>query len=159
MLSYKIIDQGNWSVYGSRLGISSPSYQIFTDRHHWASYWSKEYKRPLPEVDFKKHFVIYITLGQKISGGYSLSIVNAVQQTDQPNGKNIKVVLAIEEPSPGQGVDLGETNPYVIAQIESPIFFDKKTKRSRRQIQFVKRLKGQHLPVDMLVIRQEIPKE
>jgi hypothetical protein len=60
VLYYKIIDQGNWSGYSSRLGISNPSYQIFSDRHRWASFWTKEYKRPIPEVDFKKLAVIVL---------------------------------------------------------------------------------------------------
>jgi len=159
VLSYKIIEQGNWSAYGSRLRISSPSYQIFADRTNWASYWAKEYKRQLPEVDFKKHFVIYITLGQQKTGGYSLSIASVVQRANQLNDKNIVIFLEIEEPGPGQGVDLGETNPYLIAQIESPIFFNKKPKSSRWNIRFVRQINGQHLPVEMIVMPPEIPKE
>jgi hypothetical protein len=159
ILSYKIIGQGNWSIYSSRLGISNPSYKIFSDHHRWVSFWSEEYKRPVPVVDFKKYFVIYITLGQKKTGGYSISLVEILQQTNKSNGNRIKIVLEIEEPGPGQGVDLGETNPYVIAQIESPIFFLKKAKPNQWQVVFVRRLDGQHFNIDMLIIPQKLLNE
>lgn len=147
MLSYRIIAEGYWSRYGVRLKVSDPAYRLFREVSDWSAFWSKEFGRPVPAVDFEGFFVIYITQGQKMTGGYSLNIGSVVDQSNHLGVRKVQIVLDIQEPAPGQGVDLGETNPFIIAQIEWPGLISKEREAKQWQLEFLERINGQLSPI------------
>ncbi len=67
-----------------------------------------------PTVDFATNQVIVLFLGQKNSGGYSISI----DRVEEEAGK-LNVYKKVETPKAGENVTMALTNPLVIAVIHS----------------------------------------
>lgn len=67
-----------------------------------------------PIVDFNKNQVVVLFLGQKSSGGYSISI----DRVEEEAGK-ITVYKKVQTPQAGENVTMALTNPLVIAIIHS----------------------------------------
>ena len=67
-----------------------------------------------PTVDFDTNQVIVLFLGQKNSGGYSISI----DRVEEEAGK-LNVYKKVQTPQAGENVTMALTNPLVIAVIHS----------------------------------------
>lgn len=67
-----------------------------------------------PKVDFSNNQVIALFLGQKNSGGYSISI----DRVEEEEGKVI-VHQKVETPKAGENVTMALTNPLVVSVIYS----------------------------------------
>jgi hypothetical protein len=90
-------------------------YEVITEQ--------KEFKMLLGDEEIRK-FVkpndinsanfILVNLGEKSNGGYSVEVVNVVEQTDK-----IIVTLKEIEPKKGENVTMALTNPYAVIKINS----------------------------------------
>ena len=107
----RTIARGNFS------GIQSPTELVVTNTAQWTELWKKHSARrtpstPPPEIDFEKESVLFVTLGQKHSGGYSVEIT-ALREA---NGK-IEILVKTRAPKPG-GLQLQAiTAPFHIAAV------------------------------------------
>jgi len=116
----KVIAKGAFS------GIQEPKQLVISNQTQFAEIWQKhnvraEPKKPAPEIDFSKESVIFVSLGQKRTGGYAVQ-VSDVQKKD---GK-IEVVVQTTSPKPGGMQIQTLTAPFTIVavpKIEAPVEF------------------------------------
>ncbi len=66
----------------------------------------------LPTIDFKKETVIALFLGEKASGGYSITVEQIVAINDKVN-----VAYKVASPKPGDMVTTVMTQPYCIIKM------------------------------------------
>lgn len=66
------------------------------------------------KVDFKNSQAIALFLGQKNTGGYSISVENVEETSDE-----IIVKVKSTSPKPGEVATMALTNPYYVAKIKS----------------------------------------
>ncbi len=63
---------------GAFSAIQEPVELVVTNKSQWEDLWKKHSKRapaePAPDVDFNKETVLFVSMGRKNSGGYSISI-------------------------------------------------------------------------------------
>ncbi|MAP56036.1 protease complex subunit PrcB family protein [Altibacter sp.] len=76
---------------------------------------------PVPEVDFSKYQVAFITSGERSTGGYSIAIDTIVREEEQ-------TILYIggESPKPGDYVTTVITAPFILVKFEKqsvPVVF------------------------------------
>jgi hypothetical protein len=120
-LRMKVLGRGAFS------GIQEAKQLVITNQIQWAEIWqkhsvqNKEPKKPAPEVDFSKQSVLFVALGQKRTGGYSVGITD-VQKKD---GKT-EVIVQTTSPKPGGFQIQALTAPFVavaVPRIEGPVEF------------------------------------
>ncbi len=101
----------------------------FDDARGWAEFWSKRHKTAAPEIDFGKHTLVAVFLGQKPNPGYSVKIAGASERDGET------VVEIIEYlPQPGMMYALVIAYPYAAALIPrtgAPIRFEVTKKTGR----------------------------
>lgn len=107
----KVIAKGAFS------GIQEAKQIVITNQTQWAEVWQKhnlrnEPKRPAPEIDFKKQTVLFVTLGQKRTGGYSIDIVDV-----SPKDGKTEVLLRTGAPKPGSMSLQALTAPFAIVAV------------------------------------------
>lgn len=116
----KVIAKGAFS------GIQEPKQIVVTNQTQWAEIWQKhnvrnEPKTPPPEIDFSKQSILFISLGQKRTGGYGVEI-NDIQKKE---GKT-EILIQTTSPKPGGFQLQALSAPFVIvatAKIEGPVEF------------------------------------
>lgn len=86
---------------GSMSGLKEPTRLVVTNETQWSQVWQKHSfgrtpKPPVPKVNFKEEMVLFVTLGQRNTGGYSV----AIQRIEQEEGK---VVVHVDTKSPAPG--------------------------------------------------------
>src|SRR5438128_525383 len=66
---------------GGFSGIQRPSQLVITNKQQWEKVWTEHSAgrtpQPLPQVNFERETVIFVTLGQKRTGGYTIKIDSA----------------------------------------------------------------------------------
>lgn len=105
------------SWIGNDAGITKSQQVVIRNPEKWKNLWSQIHsnREPMPAtptIDFSNQMIIGYFLGQRTSGGYSVSIEN-VSETGE------KIVVAISQTSPGPGsiVSQALTSPYAIQVI------------------------------------------
>ena len=93
--------------------------------------------------------MLYITLGRKKSGGYAVSVRDVLISCAPYDDSKVSIVLKLDEPAPGEGVDLGETSPFVIAKIQLTCLKN----ISYSQFQFIQKYNSQYAPVDRQILQ------
>lgn len=63
-------------------------------------------------IDFKTKNVLLLHLGQKNTGGYSISIAKIEQK-----GELLTVYYKINSPKPGENVTMALTNPFIMVEL------------------------------------------
>lgn len=86
-------------------GIQEATQQVVTNAAQWANLWQKHSARKTPaektpEVDFTKETVLFVTLGQKSTGGYGVEISEI-----KPVDGKAEVLVKTRAPRPG-GIQL-----------------------------------------------------
>jgi hypothetical protein len=145
-LSFSIIAKDLWSTQSRKSNIQSTAYQLFFNNKDWSIFWQKWFIKTIPSIDFKKYFTIYVLQGLKKTGGYEIDII----QVSFEKKKNVlSILLSITEPEPGQGVDLGETSPYVIAKVQFPTTWSNSIDSSKLKINFLKKIDTTKIPIEI----------
>jgi hypothetical protein len=102
---------------GGFSGFQQPAQIVITNKTQWAEVWKKHSSKqirakPAPEVDFEKESVLFVALGQKRSGGFSIEITGI----DQSGGKT-NILVRAQAPKPG-GMQLQAiTSPFHIVAV------------------------------------------
>jgi hypothetical protein len=107
----KTIDKGAFS------GIQEPLRVVVTNKTQRAELWTKHIARkqpkaPPPDVDFEKESVIFVALGRKNTGGYSIEITDV-----RHSGKKTEVVVATRQPKEGGFNIQALTAPFHIVEV------------------------------------------
>ena len=111
---------------GAFSGYQQPAHLIVTNETQWAEVWKKHSAqekpaKPLPKVDFDKETVLFVALGQKTTGGYSVEI----SRVDEIVGKTAAFVKTLA-PKPG-GIQLQSlTAPFhivAVPKVKGPLAF------------------------------------
>ena len=112
---------------GGFSGFQEPAQIVVTNSTQWAELWRKHSAKqipakPAPEVNFDKESVLFVSLGQKRSGGYSVEITGL----EQTAGK-AKVLVKTQAPKPG-GMQLQAiTSPFhivAVPRLTGPVSFN-----------------------------------
>lgn len=82
----------------------------------WEDVWSSIFKAssvgvPLTDVNFEKETVFAVFLGEKNTGGHSVSITKIYESDNQ-----VEVKISAKKPGPGSIVTESFTYPYVIVK-------------------------------------------
>jgi hypothetical protein len=120
--SFKTLDKGGFS------GIQQQLEVVVTNKNQWEELWGKHTaqklpKPPAPEIDFDKQSIVFISLGRKNTGGYSVEITDI-----QRSGKKAEVLFSSKEPKPGGFTIQALTAPFHIVttpRIEGEVKFRK----------------------------------
>lgn len=116
-LAFERVARGEWFAQGKADTVRAIGYRLLFSEDEWSELWRRRFVGPPPSVNFSREFIVGVFQGAKRSGGYALDILTASFHAD---ANSLYVTLNIREPGPGEAVDLGETNPYVIAKIHVP---------------------------------------
>lgn len=106
---------------------------VIRDRETWTGVWLRASgpapSRPLPQVDFDQHMIIFAAMGLQPSGGYEITIERLYRR-----GEDIYAV--VEERSPGRGcaVTLALTAPVTAALVP----------RTGGRVHFIERTRVRH---------------
>lgn len=118
---------------GLKIEVKNLSYQAFFKSQEWSEFWEKTFTGERPSVDFSKYFVLCVFQGLKKTGGYSINI-DQVELAEKES--TLHVSLKLKEPDSGEPVDLGETNPSIIAKTGRPETFPEKFDPSSLRMSF-----------------------
>ena len=104
---------------GGMSGITKPTCQVITNNETWGEVWTQHAVRKaagqeLPRVDFERETVLFVTLGRKNTGGYSITIEEVVTREEE-----ILVRVKTTSPAPGGFTLQALTSPFHIVAIES----------------------------------------
>lgn len=113
---------------GDSSGISEPREIVIKDASTWAKFWAEHQSNmgtpaPAPVVNFKKHMIVGIFIGDRGSSGFSVEIINI-----QEVGKETVVSYRETQPSSGRMQLSIMTQPYhlrAIPRTNYPIRFKK----------------------------------
>ncbi|PVW15643.1 protease complex subunit PrcB family protein [Marixanthomonas spongiae] len=119
-------------VSGSQSKIETPQRKIIANQNELESLFKKinSTRSPeisIPKVDFEKHQLAFINMGQTSTGGYTVS-VERIEKTDS----NVVVHIGGTSPNPGDNVTMALTTPFTLVQFakqELPIVFEPKVER------------------------------
>ena len=90
-------------------------YEVITEQKEFTMLLGDEEIRKFVKADdINSSNFILVNLGEKSNGGYSVEVVNVVEQTDK-----IIVTLKEIEPKKGENVTMALTNPYAVIKINS----------------------------------------
>lgn len=105
------------SWVGNNSSMSEPREVVIRNPKDWQQLWKKihgtlEPMPPVPEIDFSSHMVVGYFLGQRSTGGFSVSIEDFVETGDE-------ITVNISTTSPGRNgiVSQALTSPYAIQAI------------------------------------------
>jgi hypothetical protein len=106
--------------YRMTSGITRRDRIVIQDSAAWARVWpelvgSHSPKPVLPRVDFSRELIVIASMGQRSSGGYSISIDSALVKGDT-------ITLAVTEQSPGPrcGTTAALSSPVALARVRRP---------------------------------------
>ena len=113
-----------WS--GGHSNVKKAGNLIIRDAKAWKEQWAKINSNrmpqpPLPKVDFDKQMLIVLFMGEKTTGGHSISVASI-----RDTGKQIEVAVKRKSPPPGGMSIMVMTQPYcivAIAKTDKPITF------------------------------------
>ena len=80
-------------------GIVERRREVIADAAEWAALWDEMQSRvmpkpPVPEIDFGARMVVFASMGERTSGGYAISVLEAAQEEDV-------LYVEVEEATPG----------------------------------------------------------
>jgi hypothetical protein len=106
--------------YRMTSGITRRDRIFIQDAATWARVWpglvgSHSPKPPLPAVDFEREAIVIASMGQRSSGGYTISIDSARTAGDT-------ITLVVTERSPGRscGTTAALSSPVALARVTRP---------------------------------------
>lgn len=105
------------SWMGNRSSMTEPQEVVIRNSEDWQKLWSQihgtlEPMPSVPTIDFSTHMVVGYFLGQRSSGGYSVSIEEVLE-----TGDAITVTLTTTRPGRNSIVSQALTSPYAIQAI------------------------------------------
>jgi len=103
--AYTILKQ---DAYGGREVACN---ETITSQAQLSKMYSELNLEDVPAIDFKKNNVVALFLGQKSTGGYSISIDSLIIKN------NTTVIIVLKSPPSGDIVSMALTAPYCIASI------------------------------------------
>jgi hypothetical protein len=90
-------------------------YETITEKSEMNMLWNNEnLKGKIKKTDIEKSNFVILNMGEKPSGGYSISIDRIIETAD-----NIVITVKLKTPKPRQKVTMDVTNPYCIVKINS----------------------------------------
>lgn len=106
---------------GNYCGYTKATRSVIYTEEEWRDAWEKINilrlpKPELPKIDFEKEIVIAVFMGERLSGGYSIEIINILKTE-----KEIVVVVEEKEPPPESLKTMALTSPYHIAIIKRSV--------------------------------------
>jgi len=80
-------------------GIREKRREVIADAAEWAELWDEMQsmvmpKPSVPEIDFSSRMVVFASMGERTSGGYTISVLEAAQE-------NGALYVEVEEATPG----------------------------------------------------------
>jgi hypothetical protein len=102
---------------GGFSGMQQPGQLVITNQQQWQKVWAQHSAgrtaQPLPEVNFEKETVVFVAMGQKRTGGYTVKIDSAEKSGD-------KTIVHVSTKSPGKGAMTTQviTAPFAAAAID-----------------------------------------
>ncbi len=101
---------------GTQSRVTEPGAVLIRAQEQWEQHWRQHTVRfpapAVPEVDFTRHSVLAVYLGQKPTGGYSVTVREV-----RLSGSTLIVTAVERRPPPGSIVTQALTHPYHIVQI------------------------------------------
>jgi hypothetical protein len=104
-------------VKGAFSGIQEPKQEVIRDKTTWERTWTKHSASSksagkMPEIDFSKEMVIFVSLGRKNSGGYSIQVTKA-----EPMGDKLQITVSRTAPPAGAMTIQALTAPFQIVAV------------------------------------------
>ncbi len=126
-IPFQTVDQGLYS------GCRQAEQTVVRTQEEWEALWQRhvEWLSPRPDrpvIDFTQSMVLAVFLGERPTGGYSVSI-SAVKQ----RGRALEVQVEERPPNPGDMVLQATTTPYHLVRLrrsEGPVRFRVRAVRS-----------------------------
>jgi hypothetical protein len=111
---------------GSQGTVVTRQLVLVRDMHSWKGLWERIHANrfplpPRPEVDFSREWTAAVFMGEKPSGGYSITVDSIREYPDR-----IVIFLRNTAPPPGAIVTMALTQPWEIARLSrtrKPVFF------------------------------------
>jgi hypothetical protein len=80
-------------------GIRERRREVIANADAWAELWDEMQSRvspkpPLPDIDFSSRMVVFASMGERTSGGYTISVLDAAQEDEA-------LYVEVEEATPG----------------------------------------------------------
>jgi hypothetical protein len=117
--AWRVIDQGSYGRgANAEPGTSTASrIELATTWDEYRRFWNEiiSADNQPPPADFANEVVVFLTLGQKSTGGWGIE-VSAVELT----GASAEVQTTINRPPPGGIVTMAFTAPYAVVAIAAP---------------------------------------
>jgi PrcB C-terminal len=120
-------------VKGAFSGIQEPKQEVIRDKATWEKTWAKHSASSksagkMPEVDFSKEMVIFVTMGRKNTGGYSIQVTKV-----EPMGDKLRITVSRTAPPAGAMTIQALTAPFQIVAVPksdlSPKFVETENKK------------------------------
>lgn len=112
------LDAVTWLTYksGTTCNIVGPSTKVIRSSNDFATFWRQlTGSSQVPnDVNFNTDMLVCIALGQRNSGGYSVS----VQKVQKADSGTITVSYVEKRPNPRMRVTMAITSPYVIVKMK-----------------------------------------
>lgn len=110
----RTLDRGQYS------GLKEPMVLLVTDPGEWEEVWRRHTAgvakpSPAPVVDFGQEAVVVVTLGERRSGGYSITVTGI-----RLEGDRLVVQVRQQSPPPGAITTMALTQPYHMVAIPRP---------------------------------------
>ncbi|MGN6385047.1 MAG: protease complex subunit PrcB family protein [Verrucomicrobiota bacterium] len=125
----RVLAKGGFSTF------QEPTTMVITNAVQWEETWKKSSKRvpapELPEVDFEKESVIFVTLGRKNSGGYA----SHVESVTEKDGKTV-VQVVTKSPPKGSMTLQALTAPFefvAVPKIKGEVAFQSTEEKKKQE--------------------------
>lgn len=115
-MQFRVIDKGAYGADSSGGSSGPAAVAVATDAASYANLWARfaGHGEP-PNVDFAKDSVIFLSLGTRRSGGFSVE----PQQVSQ-DGDIVVIAAKATTPAPGAIVTMAFTAPYAVVTVNRP---------------------------------------
>lgn len=105
-------------IQGDRSGYDTAQNLVVKDKGAFEAVWRKIHASvfPTPEpigVDFEKEMIIVVFMGQCPTGGYSINIIDVVENADK-----LEVQVTRKRPASGDTVPMVVTQPFCLVRME-----------------------------------------
>jgi hypothetical protein len=81
-------------------------------QQEWDALWQRTSSSEIPDIDFSSNIVIAVYMGERVTGGFRIEIINIVESITHR-----RVYIRETSPSPSDPVTLALTQPYHIVKL------------------------------------------
>ncbi len=117
-VTHEVIAEGAYGPGAASPGRRAPYLEVARDPESFERLWRENVgDRRVPEIDFSSASVVFLLMGPRPTGGYSIDLLDVILEGDV-----LKVLADLREPGPGGIVTQAFTAPHVVLVIPSREF-------------------------------------